>query len=148
MSDTRPSDPLPNKRETVSTTKRILIADDEMHVTHVVGSKLRKAGFDVVVANDGEEALRAALDCKPDMLITDLQMPYLSGFELAMRLKSEPTTSQTPVLLLTARGYVVDSSELALTNIRQIMAKPFSALALLEVVHGMIGGSAEERKAA
>lgn len=133
---------------TVSTTKRILIADDEMHVTHVVGSKLRKAGFDVVVANDGEEALRAALDCKPDMLITDLQMPYLSGFELAMRLKSEPTTSQTPVLLLTARGYVVDSSELALTNIRQIMAKPFSALALLEVVHGMIGGSAEERKAA
>lgn len=132
----------------MSTSKRILIADDEAHVTHVVGAKLRKAGFEVVVANDGEEALRAALESPPDMLITDLQMPFLSGFELAMRLKADPKTQSTPVLLLTARGYVVDATELSLTNIRQIMAKPFSALALLETVQRMLGDEVAERKAA
>ncbi len=132
----------------MSTTNRILIADDEAHVTHVVSAKLRKAGFEVQIANDGEEALRLALEQPPDMLITDLQMPFLSGFELAMRLKADPRTANTPVLLLTARGYVIDSSELTLTNIRQIMAKPFSALALLEIVQALLGDGASERKAA
>lgn len=132
----------------MSTSKRVLIADDESHVTHVVAAKLRKAGYEVQVANDGDEALRAALERAPDMLITDLQMPYLSGFEVAMRLKADPKTANTPVLLLTARGYVIDSSELALTNIRQIMAKPFSALALLEIVQTMLGDKEPERKAA
>ncbi len=132
----------------MSTTNRILIADDEAHVTHVVSAKLRKAGFEVQIANDGEEALRLALEQPPDMLITDLQMPFLSGFELAMRLKADPRTANTPVLLLTARGYVIDSSELTLTNIRQIMAKPFSALALLEIVQALMGDGISERKAA
>lgn len=132
----------------MSTTKRVLIADDEAHVTHVVAAKLRKAGYVVQVANDGDEALRAAFESTPDMLITDLQMPYLSGFEVAMRMKADPKTANTPVLLLTARGYVIDSSEIALTNIRQIMAKPFSALALLEAVQAMLGDQVTERKAA
>jgi two-component system alkaline phosphatase synthesis response regulator PhoP len=132
----------------LSKTKRVLIADDEAHVTHVVAAKLRKAGYQVQVAHDGDEALRAAFESAPDMLITDLQMPYLSGFEVAMRMKSDPTTANTPVLLLTARGYVIDSSEIALTNIRQIMAKPFSALALLETVQAMLGDQVTERKAA
>lgn len=132
----------------MSTTNRILIADDEAHVTHVVSAKLRKAGFEVQIANDGEEALRLALEQPPDMLITDLQMPFLSGFELAMRLKADPRTANTPVLLLTARGYVIDSSELTLTNIRQIMAKPFSAPALLEIVQALLGDGISERKAA
>lgn len=131
-----------------SNMKQILIADDEAHVTHVVSAKLRKAGYEVRIANDGEEALRLAFEEVPDMLITDLQMPFLSGFELAMRLKADPRTANTPVLLLTARGYVIDSSELTLTNIRQIMAKPFSALALLEVVQSFLGDVHSERKAA
>ncbi len=136
------------ERRPLSTTKRVLIADDEAHVTHVVAAKLRKAGYVVQVANDGDEALRAAFESTPDMLITDLQMPYLSGFEVAMRMKADPKTANTPVLLLTARGYVIDSSEIALTNIRQIMAKPFSALALLEAVQAMLGDQVTERKAA
>lgn len=147
--DPCPQMPFPEpERRPLSKTKRVLIADDEAHVTHVVAAKLRKAGYVVQVANDGDEALRAAFESTPDMLITDLQMPYLSGFEVAMRMKADPKTANTPVLLLTARGYVIDSSEIALTNIRQIMAKPFSALALLEAVQAMLGDQVTERKAA
>lgn len=129
-------------------TRRILIADDEAHVTHIVGAKLRRAGFEVTVAGDGEEALRQALESAPDLLITDLQMPYLSGFEVAMRLKADARTAGVPVLLLTARGYVLDPAELALTNIRQVMAKPFSALSLLDAVQRTLGGGEAERQAA
>lgn len=129
-------------------TRRILIADDEAHVTHIVGAKLRRAGFEVTVAGDGEEALRQALESAPDLVITDLQMPYLSGFEVAMRLKADARTAGVPVLLLTARGYVLDPAELALTNIRQVMAKPFSALSLLDAVQRTLGGGEAERQAA
>lgn len=132
----------------MSESKRILIADDEAHVTHIVGAKLRRAGFEVTVAGDGEEALRQALESPPDLVITDLQMPYLSGFEVAMRLKADERTSGVPILLLTARGYVLDPAELALTNIRQVMAKPFSALSLLDAVQRTLGGGEAERKAA
>jgi DNA-binding response OmpR family regulator len=132
----------------VSETKRILIADDEAHVTHIVGTKLRRAGYEVDVAGDGEEALRQALESPPDLMITDLQMPYLSGFEVAMRLKADPRTSAVPILLLTARGYVLDPAELALTNIRQVMAKPFSALSLLDAVQRTLGDGESERLAA
>lgn len=132
----------------MSETKRILIADDEAHVTHIVGTKLRRAGYEVDVAGDGEEALRQALESPPDLMITDLQMPYLSGFEVAMRLKADPRTSAVPILLLTARGYVLDPAELALTNIRQVMAKPFSALSLLDAVQRTLGDGESERLAA
>ena len=128
--------------------KRILIADDEAHVTHIVGAKLRRAGFEVRVASDGEEALREAMESPPDLVITDLQMPYLSGFEVSLRLRKEERTAGVPILLLTARGYVLDPAELALTNIRHVMAKPFSALALLETVERTLGAEGMERRAA
>lgn len=132
----------------MSDAKRILIADDEAHVTHIVGTKLRRAGFEVRIAQDGEEALREALESPPDLLITDLQMPYLSGFEVAMRLRGNERTANVPILLLTARGYVLDPAELALTNIRQVMAKPFSALSLLDAVQRTLGTGDSGRQAA
>lgn len=129
-------------------TKRILIADDETHVTHVVGAKLRKCGYEVLVASDGEEALKMAQEHLPDLIITDLQMPYLSGFEIALRLMERPETSGTPVMLLTARGYVLDSTELASTNIKAVMAKPFSVTSLLASVEQLLGSTIEQRGAA
>lgn len=129
-------------------SRRILIADDEAHVTHVVSAKLRRAGYEVHVAADGEAALREAVEFAPDLMITDLQMPYLSGFEVALRLKAEAATQNMPVILLTARGYVLDPAELSLTNIRLVMAKPFSATSLLEAVQEALGDAGVSRQAA
>ena len=124
------------------TPRTILLADDEAHITHVVGLKLRAAGYATVVARDGEEALTLALQHRPDLVITDLQMPYMSGLELATRLRSDERTAETPVLMLTARGYILDENELSATNIRVVLSKPFSARDILRRVEEVFGPSA------
>src|SRR6266513_2419323 len=86
-------------------TRTILVADDESHILHVVSLKLRNAGFRVVTARDGQEALEMAQQEKPDLLITDYHMPQLSGLELCQRLKQDASTAMIPAIMLTARGY-------------------------------------------
>lgn len=112
----------------------IVIADDEAPIRLVVGEKLRSAGFTVVEARDGEEALDAARANNPLCIVTDLQMPYMNGLELAVALKADVATSRTPLLLLTARGHVLTAEMLAQTNIVKVMSKPFGVRDLLAFV--------------
>lgn len=127
---------------------KIVVADDESHITHVVSLKLTNAGYEVIIAHDGEEALELCREHTPALVITDMQMPYMSGLELAQHLKQEDATSATPVLMLTARGYALDQDELAQTNIRKVMSKPFSPREVLEIVQGYVGNETGEREAA
>ena len=69
--------------------KKILVADDEAHILHVVSMKLRNAGFEVITAVDGEEALELCTAEKPDLLITDYQMPLMTGLELCTLLRGQ-----------------------------------------------------------
>lgn len=117
---------------------RILVVDDEAHITHVLSLKLRNAGYDVTTAADGEEALECALSEKPQLVITDLQMPYMSGLELSIKLREQAQTRDIPIIMLTARGHALDETELAKTNILQVMAKPFSPRQILESVEAML----------
>src|SRR5580693_1761960 len=91
--------------------KKILVADDESHILHVVSLKLRNAGFDVVTAGDGQEALELASSEQPDLLITDYHMPQLSGLELCRKLKQDPATAKIPAIMLTARGYHLEAKD-------------------------------------
>jgi two-component system phosphate regulon response regulator PhoB len=120
----------------------VLLADDETHITSVVAQKLRSAGLDVIVAEDGEEALEMARERTPDLIVTDLQMPYLSGIELATELKADAKTGHIPLIMLTARGYVLSPDEVASTNIRELMSKPFSARELLDKVLSLLDAQA------
>ncbi|MFQ5411960.1 MAG: response regulator [Phycisphaerae bacterium] len=106
--------------------QRILVCDDEPHILHVVATKLRNGGFDVLSAADGEEAFQIALKEKPDLLITDYQMPFLSGLELCAKLRLDPSTQAIPVIMLTARGFSLEQEDLLNTNIRKVLPKPFS----------------------
>jgi two-component system, OmpR family, alkaline phosphatase synthesis response regulator PhoP len=120
----------------------VLLADDEAHITCVVAQKLRSAGFTVVTARDGEEAFELACRVEPALVITDLQMPRMSGLDLALRLRETASTADTPVMMLTARGYIVDLSEASRTNIRHIMGKPFSAREVVRKVIELLGDPA------
>jgi DNA-binding response OmpR family regulator len=120
-------------------TPTVLLADDEAHITCVVAQKLRTSGFQVVIARDGEEAFEAACRISPAIVITDLQMPRLSGLDLAIKLRSTPATAVIPVLMLTARGFILDPAILARTNIRQVVGKPFSARDLVRRVKDTLG---------
>ena len=127
--------------------RKILVVDDESHITQVVSLKLSNAGYAVVTAGDGEEGFEIACQEKPDLVITDLQMPYMSGIELAKKLRRNPATASTPVLMLTARGYALDQSELGQTNIKGVMSKPFSPREVLERSRAALGETAPSTNA-
>lgn len=116
----------------------ILVVDDEAHIRHVLSMKLRNAGYDVVTAEDGELALEAAMQHRPDLIITDYQMPFLSGLEMCRQLRNRPETAQTPALMLTARGFTLSEDDLAGTNIVGVQSKPFSPREILDTVEQLI----------
>src|SRR5688500_20331176 len=108
------------------TDKTILVADDESHILHVVSLKLRNAGFRVLTARDGQEALEMAQQNHPDLLITDYHMPQRSGLELCQRLKQDSKTSDNPAIMLTARGDHRDPHDTEQSGILRMLSKPLS----------------------
>ena len=119
--------------------RTILVADDESHILHVVSLKLRNAGFRVLTAHDGQEALDVAMAERPDLLITDYHMPQLSGLELCRRLKQHPSTQGIPKIMLTARGYHLEPQDTEQSGILRMLSKPFSPRHLLATVHEVLG---------
>jgi len=122
----------------MSEIKTILVADDESHILHVVSLKLRNAGFRVLTARDGQEALDLATSEHPDLLITDFHMPQLSGLELCYRLKDDPGTKDIPAIMLTARGYHLEPHDTDSSGILRMISKPFSPRSLLETVNEIL----------
>jgi CheY-like chemotaxis protein len=122
--------------------KTILVADDESHILHVVSLKLRNAGFRVLTARDGAEALEIAQQQHPDLLITDYHMPQLSGLELCQRMKQDERTSDIPAIMLTARGYHLEPSDTEQSGILRMLSKPFSPRHLLSTVNEVLQGKA------
>ena len=119
----------------------ILVVDDETHILHVVSLKLQKSGYEIITAEDGEEGLEVALENEPDLVITDYQMPFMSGLELCIALKQHDSTCSTPALMLTARGFSLSAEQLDQTNIANVLSKPFSPREVLAQVQELIGSA-------
>jgi len=122
----------------------ILVADDETHILHVVSLKLRNAGFEVITAEDGEEAFELALERQPDLIITDFQMPYLNGLELCHKLNETEATAGIPAVMLTARGFSLSQEDMDTTNISGVLSKPFSPREVLGKVNELLGRTGTE----
>lgn len=119
--------------------KTILVADDESHILNVVSLKLRNAGFRILTASDGREALEIAGQEKPDLLITDYHMPHLSGLELCRRMRQQDATRGIPAIMLTARGYQLEPRDTEESGILRMLSKPFSPRQLLATVNEILG---------
>lgn len=122
----------------------LVVADDETHIRLVVAEKFRAAGYRVLEARDGEEALDLVREHRPDALITDLQMPYMSGLELCQRLAEDAAAAGVkppPTVLLTARGHILEPEQIESTGIRRVMGKPFGVRELLEYVQTALLGA-------
>lgn len=129
----------------------ILVCDDEPHIRQIIAHKLSTAGFIVREAKNGRQALDAIIgpeQLRPSLVISDFQMPELNGLELCALLKTTLATANTPVLMLTARGYVISHDDLAKTNILDVIPKPFGVRQLLDRVRLMLGVQGERPKAA
>ncbi|MEM8738729.1 MAG: response regulator [Planctomycetota bacterium] len=120
----------------------ILIADDEAHIVYILEAKLSDAGFSVLIARDGIEALELAREHRPSLAITDLNMPRMDGLALSIALREHPDTAETPVIMLTGRGHTVPDEQRAKTNIQHLESKPFSARHLLTLVEQILARAA------
>ena len=117
----------------------ILVVDDESHILHVVTLKMTNAGYEIITAEDGEEGFEVATEHLPDLIITDYQMPFMTGLELCVKLKEQEATSAIPAIMLTARGSALASDDLNKTNISSVISKPFSPREILLCVQELIG---------
>ncbi len=121
--------------------KRVLLCDDEIHILRAAEFKLKRAGYDVRIAGDGQEGWEMIGESLPDIVITDCQMPRLDGLGLVRRIREDPATRHLPILMLTAKGYELNSNELlSQWNVAALIAKPFSPRELLEIVNRTLGG--------
>lgn len=120
--------------------KRILLCDDEIHILRAAEFKLKRAGYDVRIASDGQEGWEAIQQQKPDVLITDCQMPRLDGLGLIARVRENPETADITIFMLTGKGFELSHEELAARwNVLAVLAKPFSPRELLQKVNHVFG---------
>lgn len=128
--------------------RRILLADDEPHITHLVSRRLKAMGHEVRVARDGEEAWTIVQEWVPDLMITDLQMPYINGLDLITNFRHQPSLAGIPIIVLTARGYVLDDQQIRQAGITALLSKPFSVRRLAAMVSDVLAEHSEPRRAA
>lgn len=114
-------------------SQTIILATHETHTLNVLAARLQSAGYRVVTATNGNDALRFARSVQPSLLIADFQLPHLSGLELCARLGQSPRLRDLPVILLTARGFACSPYDRP-ENIRKIVNKPFAPRELLATV--------------
>ena len=124
--------------------RKILVVDDELHLVHILTFRLKKAGYETLTAHNGRDGLQLADQHKPDLIVTDFQMPVMSGFDMAVSLQNTAETSEIPLIMLTARGHKIPPSDLAKTNIKSLMAKPFSARELIDNITELLGPDSQK----
>ncbi|MHC4535532.1 MAG: response regulator [Planctomycetota bacterium] len=113
------------------TGKKVLVVDDEIHIVHVVAIKLRNNGYEVISADNGAEAFKLACEENPDIIVTDYQMPVMSGLELVEKLRQQDETKDIPVIMLTARSFAISKEQQEDLRISSCLSKPFSPKELL-----------------
>ena len=118
--------------------RKVLIADDEIHIIHVITIKLRNNGYDVISAESGDKAFSLACEEKPDIIVTDFQMPGMTGLELVRKLRQNEATKDILVIMLTARGFAVEDKEKRELDISELLSKPFSPKDLLRSIEDIL----------
>jgi len=118
--------------------KTVLVVDDEIHIVHIVAIKLRNNGYEVISADNGAEALELALREKPDIVVTDYQMPVMTGLELVEKLRQHEETKDIPVIMLTARSFAIEQEQQEALQISGCLSKPFSPRELLGDVEDIL----------
>jgi two-component system alkaline phosphatase synthesis response regulator PhoP len=119
--------------------KKVLVCDDEPYIVESVSYVVRKAGYEVVVAEDGEEALEAGRREVPDLIFLDIMMPKLSGYDVCKQLKEDPATRGIYIVMLTARGQEEDELKAVEVGADEFMTKPFSPRKMRAKLQELLG---------
>ncbi|RKQ87175.1 response regulator receiver domain-containing protein [Solirubrobacter pauli] len=118
--------------------RTVLVADDDEDILQLVSFRLQRAGYTVVTAADGPQALAAAREHQPDLAVLDVMMPGLNGYEVTRQLRADAATAQIPVILLTARVQEADVSRGFEAGADDYLRKPFSPQELRSRVQAIL----------
>ncbi|MBI4364783.1 MAG: response regulator [Candidatus Latescibacteria bacterium] len=125
---------------------KILVVDDEIYIVHILDFSLGMEGYEVVTALDGEQALEKVKTEKPDLIVLDIMMPKLDGYEVCKSIKSNSATQNIPVILLSAKGRNVDQKMGFDVGADDYITKPFSPRKLVERINQLLGQTVTERQ--
>ena len=126
---------------------RILVVDDEIYIVHILDFSLGMEGYEVITALDGEQALEKLRTEKPDLIVLDIMMPKLDGYEVCKTIKANPETAHIPVILLSAKGRNVDQKLGFDVGADDYITKPFSPRKLVERINQLLGQTVAEKPA-
>ncbi|NOZ56202.1 MAG: response regulator [Calditrichaeota bacterium] len=118
---------------------KILIADDEPFIARSLSYVLEKSGYEIYIARDGEEAVRRAVDVKPDLVFLDLMMPKKNGYEVCTEIRNHPELQHVPIILITAKGQKADLERGLQAGANEYMTKPFSPTQVVARVKEVLG---------
>jgi two-component system phosphate regulon response regulator PhoB len=131
----------------MATAKRILVVEDESDLADLVAYNLRRVGYEVEVAKDGQTALRRAMELPPDLVLLDVMIPQISGIQVARQLRTHPKTATLPIVMVTAKAEEVDQVSGLQVGADDYITKPFSMVVLLARVEAILrrarGGAAD-----
>jgi len=119
---------------------KILIAEDEKDIVFIIETALKKAGFETIIAYDGEETLKKAINEKPDLILLDIMMPKMDGFTVNTKLKENNETKDIPVIVCTARGGLKDLFSIEEKwKVDGYLEKPFVVKVLIDKIREVLG---------
>lgn len=118
---------------------KILIVDDEVHLARILQFTLERAGYEVITAFDGQEAIKKARDEHPDLVILDLMLPLIDGYKVCNILKNDESIGNIPIIILTARDLAIEKLEEPV-EADLLMQKPFNTGNLIESIADLLNG--------
>jgi DNA-binding response OmpR family regulator len=118
----------------------ILVAEDERDIRELIAFTLKYNGFEVITADNGEQALQLATEAHPDLLLLDVRMPRLTGYEVCERVKHQDSTRSIPVVFLSAKGQEAEIQQGLQAGAADYILKPFSPQELAERLKAVLAG--------
>lgn len=117
---------------------RILIADDEPNIVLALEFLMKKEGYEVQTVDDGESVLLAIKECRPDLILLDIMMPNLDGYEVCQRIRSDPSMKDIVIIMLTAKGREVEREKGLALGADFYITKPFSTREVVQKVREIL----------
>ncbi|WP_016855573.1 response regulator transcription factor [Halomonas smyrnensis] len=124
--------------------RKVLIVDDEPNIVLSLEFLMQQAGFEVVTAEDGETALARVSETRPDLMLLDISLPGIGGFDVLERLRADPDVARLPIIMLTAHGREVEREKGLALGADDYITKPFSTRELVERVKRLLGDAGRE----
>ena len=124
-------------------SKKILVADDEPNIVAALEFLLRRNGYEVHIARDGDEALKLVEDCQPDLVLLDVMMPVKSGYEVSTRIRERADWRHIKIIMLSAKGRDAEVNKGLAIGADLYITKPFSTQELVAKINGLLGVGAE-----